>query len=82
MVARVLQFVRRRAVLKLKVLEVREEPDKIQDLSVSAVWVFKGEESKTWRQVAEAPQNDWHKARYLKIVYPKFLEVRERGEVT
>ena len=45
----VLRFVHRFAVLKLKVLEVREESNEIQYLSTSSIWVFKGKESKTWR---------------------------------
>ena len=42
----ILWHVHRLVVLKLKVLEVREKSDEIQDLSVSAVWIFESEESK------------------------------------
>ena len=58
----VLWFIHRPIVLKLEVLEVLEESSEIQDLSTSSIWVFKGKESQVWRQVAEAPPNDWHKA--------------------
>jgi len=35
-------------VVKLEVLEVRKEPDEIQDLSAGATGFFEGEELKCW----------------------------------
>jgi len=67
--------------VKLEVLEVREEADEIQDLSARPTWLPKGEESKCWREVTEAPSDVWPKAGYLKIVYSELLEVRESGKV-
>ena len=32
--------------------------------------------------MSETLLNDWHEAGYLEIIYPKLLEVRERGKVT
>ena len=31
--------------------------------------------------MSETLLNDWHEAGYLEIIYPKLLEVRERGKV-
>ena len=62
-------------VQELQVLEVREEPDEIQDLSARTVGFLKGEEAKSGRQVSEALANIGHEAGYLKVIYPEFLEV-------
>ena len=53
----VLWFVHGPIVLKFKVLEVLGGSNEIHDLSTSSVWVFKGEESKIWRQVPGASPN-------------------------
>jgi len=75
-----LLFTRADAAVQLEVLEVREEPDEIQDLSARAIGLFECKESKCWREVSEALSNGWHKVGYLKIVYSEFLEVCERRE--
>ena len=62
-------------VQKFEILEVREESDKIQDLSTRALGFLKGEESKSGRQVSEAQVDVGHEAGYLKVIYPEFLEV-------
>ena len=67
--------------MELEVLEVREEPDEVQDLSTRALRLFEGKESKCRREVSEAPLDAWHKAEYLETVYSKLLEVRERRKV-
>ena len=61
-------------------MEVREEPDGIQDLSARAVGFLKGKETKSGRQVSEALANIGHEAGYLKVIYPEFFEVGERRE--
>ena len=68
-------------VEKLEILEVREEANKIQDLSTRTNGLFEGEESKGWREVPEALSDGWHKTGYFEKVYSEVLEVRERGKV-
>jgi len=43
-----LLFVREADVVKLEILEVREESDEVQDLSARAPGISEGEESKGW----------------------------------
>ena len=70
------------AVMKLEILEIREESNEVQDLSGGAVWLLEGKESESWGEVSEALANAGHKFRYLKVIYPEFLEVCESGKVT
>ena len=67
--------------MEFEVLEVREEPDEVQNLSTRALRFFEGKDPKCRREVSEAPLDTWHKAGYLEIVYSKLLEVRERRKV-
>jgi len=68
--------------VKLEILEVWEESNEIQNLSARAPWLFEGEESKSWREVAEALLYGWHEAGYFEKVYSEVLEVCECGKVT
>ena len=68
--------------MKLEILEVWEETDEVQDLSARPAWLPEGKESKCWREVTKALLDVRHKAGYLEVVYPEFLEVRECGKVT
>jgi len=77
-----LPFIPGEGVVKLEVLEVREEADEIQDLSTGAGWLSEGEESKRWREVPKALLDGWHETWYLEVVYSKFLEVCKCGKVT
>ena len=68
--------------MELEVLEVREETDEIQDLSGRALGFLEGKGSEGGREMAETLLNPRHKLGYLKVIYSKFLEVRECGKVT
>ena len=68
--------------MKPEVLEVRKEPDEIHDLPRRSSWPSECKEPKCWRKVSEASSKIWHETGDLEIIYPKFLEVLERGEVT
>jgi hypothetical protein len=69
-------------IANFEVLEIWEESDEIQDLPAGTPGLSESKESKSWREVSEALLNVRHEAGYLKIIYPKLLEVRECGEVT
>ena len=69
-------------VAELEVLEIREEPDEVQNLAAGAFGEPEGTESKGWCEVSEAPLDVQHEARHLEVIYPKLLEIRERGKVT
>ena len=56
------------ASMKFEVLEIWEKPDEIQDLSARAFGSFESKKSKRRREVSETLLDDWHEARYVKIV--------------
>jgi hypothetical protein len=76
-----LPFLYGNRVGELEVLEIREEPNEIQNLPARAAGTSESKESKSWCEVSKVPLNVWHKAGYLEIVYSKFLEVCECGKV-
>ena len=69
-------------VADLKVLEIREESNKIQDFTGRTSGVFESEKSESRGEVSKALLNGRHEARYLETVYPELLEVFECGEIT
>ena len=68
--------------VKFEVLEIREKPDEIQDLTARAFGILESEKSKRRREVSEALLNGRHEAGHVKVVYSQLLEVRKSGEVT
>ena len=69
-------------VAELEVLEIREEPNEVQDLTAGAFGCPEGKESKSRCEVSEVLLDVRNEAGHLKIIYPKLLEVRECGKVT
>ena len=63
-------------------MEVREEPNEIQDLSPRAFGILESKQSKGRCEVPKVLLDVGHKDAYVEIVYPKLLEVRECGKVT
>ena len=77
-----LLFLRGRGITDFEVLEIREEPDEVQDLPARTSRTPESKESKCRRELSEALLNVWHETGYLEIVYPKLLEVRECRKAT
>jgi hypothetical protein len=77
-----LLFLCQSGVADFEVLEIREEPDEIQDLPTRTSRSLESKESKSRREVSEVLLNVLHEAGYLEIIYPKLLEVRKRRKVT
>ena len=75
-------FLRWDGIVELEVLEVREESDKVQDLSARTPGLSEGKKSKRRGEVAKVMSRGWYKLECLEVVYSKPLEVRERREVT
>ena len=61
-------------------MEIREEPNEIQDLPGRASGFLESEESKGRCKVSETFPKVRHEAGYLEVVYPELLEVRECGK--